>query len=138
MKMIDFPIERINEFLKNHIFVVETSPYGDENTQKTNVKVKLTGVKDYYSTGDKHPHIEYTMFILPTSESSDVINSLWASIYGSDTPISTTDNIYYHYVHPMSSLLMNFLKVFSIESRVICTRVVNEAKSDKFNHLLPT
>lgn len=138
MNISDFPIDRINEFLKNHIFVLETTPYSNEHTQKTNVKVKLTGVKDYYSTGDKHPHIEYTMYILPTNESSDIINSLWGSMYGSDAPITTTDNVYYQYVHPMGNLLKNFLKIFSIESRVICTRVVNDVKSDKLNHLLPT
>ena len=123
MKMIDFPIERINKFLSDHIFEIPTM-YDD--SLKTNVRVKLTGVKDYYSVGEKYPHIEYTMYILPTSKSSDFINSLLSSVQGSNTSISTSDTAYYQYVHPMSMLLQNFLKVFSIDSRVKCTGVINE------------
>jgi hypothetical protein len=132
MKMIDFPIERINKFLNDHIFEIPTM-YGE--SLKTNVKVKLTGVKDYISVGEKYPHIEYTMYILPTNESSDIINSLWASKYGSDMTKTSYGNEYYQYVHQMSRLLMDFLKIFNIDSRVICTRVINEVKSDKFKNL---
>ena len=130
--MIDFPIERINKFLSDHIFEIPTM-YDD--SIKTNIKVKLTGVKDYYSVGDKHPHIEYTMYILPTSEPSDLINSLMSSTMGSNTLISNSGAEYYQYINPMNGLISNFLKIFNIDSRVKCTRVINEAKSDKFKDL---
>lgn len=138
MNISDFPIDRINKFLKDHIFVVETFPHSDLHPQKTNVKVKLTGVNDYYSVGDKMPHIEYTMYILPTNESSDIINSLWGSMYGSEVNRTSHGNEYYQYIHPMSRLLMNFLQYFGVDKNVICTRIINEVKSDKLNRFLPT
>ena len=62
--MIDFPIERINQFFANHIFEVYLQPTHDEDYSiPTNVKVKLTGVKGYISIGDKKPHVEYTLYI---------------------------------------------------------------------------
>ena len=65
MSVIDFPIERINEFLSDHSFVV-TKPLGEgvEVDGYLTVKVKLTGIKPMISVGDWKNFIEYTQSIL--------------------------------------------------------------------------
>ena len=62
MSIIDFPIERINEFLSDHSFVV-TKPLGEgvEVDGYLTVKVKLTGIKPMISVGDWKNFIEYTL-----------------------------------------------------------------------------
>ena len=134
MNQVDFPIERINQFFDSHVFEVVTQPTHDENHNiKTNVKVKLTGVKDYYYIGDKKPHAEYTLYILDGDDESNMWNSLYGKVYGSDISISTTDNVYYQLRFVMDHKLGDFLKYFGIEMPAICTRVVNEVKSEKLN-----
>ena len=53
MKTIDFPIEKLNEFLNDHSFVIQ-NPFGDGLNQEINVtvKIKLTGVKPMISIGE--------------------------------------------------------------------------------------
>ena len=64
MGVIDFPIERLNEFLKGHSFVVQ-NPFGDGLNEEVNltVKVQLTGIKPMISVGDWKDFIEYTLFL---------------------------------------------------------------------------
>jgi hypothetical protein len=95
MSIIDFPIEKINEFLKKRVFKITTQPTHDENHQvTTNVKIKLTGVKDYLSVGEEIPHLQYTITILPTNEESDMWNRTWAKFYGKVLPITTSSGQY--------------------------------------------
>lgn len=132
MNLIDFPIERINTFLEDHVFVVNTQPtygYGI----KTNVKLKLTGVKDYISIGTKKPHIQYTLYILKTNKESDLWNSLYGNAYGNDISISTSDREYYELRSMMNQMLSDFLNYFGVEMNVICTRVINEVEPTKLN-----
>ena len=93
--MIDFPIERINQFLETHTFEVYLQPTHDEDYRiPTNVKVKLTGVKEYISIGDKKPFIQYTIYILPTDKTSDWWSKMYGDMYGKDVTISTTSQEY--------------------------------------------
>ena len=134
MNFIDFPIERINEFFANHIFEVYLKPrYDGDYTVPTNVKVKLTGVRDYYHIGDKKPHVEYTMFILPTNESSDKLNKLSGKVYGNNVRINTTSNEYSDIRWIMNDKLTDFLQYFGVEKKAICTRVINEIMEDNLN-----
>jgi hypothetical protein len=134
MNIIDFPIERINKFFANHIFEVYLQPTHDEDfTIPTNVKVKLTGVKDYISIGDKKPHVEYTLYILPTNETSDVWSNLYGDIYGRDASINTTSQEYANLRWIMNSKLEDFLQYFGVDKKVICTRVINEVERKKMN-----
>lgn len=134
MSFIDFPIERINEFFANHIFEVYLQPTHDEDySVPTNVKVKLTGVKDYYHVGDKKPHVEYTIYILPTDETSDRWSKLYGDIYGKNTSINTSSQEYANIRWIMNDKLTNFLQYFGVEKRVICTRVINEVMEEKLS-----
>ena len=132
MDRIDFPIERINQFFETHVFEITTHPTHDAgHSMTTNVKVKLTGVEDYISIGEKKPHVEYTLYILKSNPESDMWNSMYSSVYGSDIPISTTDNYYYQLRSSTSHLLNNFLRYFGVNKDVICTRVINEVDAMK-------
>jgi len=132
MNPIDFPIERINQFFDNHIFEVYLQPTHDEDfTLPTNVKVKLTGVKDYISIGDKKPHVEYTAYILPTNENSDRWSVMYGQVYGNDIAINTSSMEYANLRWIISDKLTNFLKYFVVEMPAICTRVVNEVRAMK-------
>jgi hypothetical protein len=77
MAVIDFPIERLNEFLKDHSFVVQ-NPFGDGLNEDINVtvKVKLTGVRPMISLGDWADFIEYTLFL------EDIDSNFGRGIYG--------------------------------------------------------
>jgi hypothetical protein len=134
MNFIDFPIERINEFFANHTFEVYLQPTHDEDySVPTNVKVKLTGVKDYYHVGDKKPHVEYTIYILPTNETSDRWSKLYGDIYGKKVSINTTSQQYANIRWIMNEKLTDFLQYFGVEKKAICTRVINEVAEDKLN-----
>ena len=76
MNIIDFPIERINEFLSDHSFVV-TKPLGEniEIGGNVTIKVKLTGIKPMISVGDWKDFIEYTIII------EDIDDSLAYELY---------------------------------------------------------
>lgn len=137
MNTIDFPIERINKYLDNHIFEVYLQPTHDEDySVPTNVKVKLTGVKDYLTMGDKYPHVQYTITILPTNKESDALNKMWGSMYGKVLPITTSGSQYSELRWIMNEKLSDFLQYFGVEKKAICTEVVNELAEDKLNESL--
>ena len=137
MNMIDFPIERINQFFANHIFEVYLQPTHDEDfTLPTNVKVKLTGVKDYISIGDKKPHVEYTIYILPTNDNSDRWNKMFGDVYGNNIPINTSSQEYANVRWIMNEKLTDFLQYFGVDKRAICTRVINEVTDNSMNESL--
>ena len=89
MNNLDPIIKRANKFFDSHIFEVYTQPtHDDDFSMPTNVKIVLTGVKDYIVIGEKKPHIQYTIYILPTNTQSDSFNSLWSNLYGNELPIT--------------------------------------------------
>lgn len=137
MNFIDFPIERINQFFANHIFEVYLQPTHDEDySMPSNVKVKLTGVKDYISIGDKTPHVEYTIYLLPTNEESDMWANLYGDVYGRNIPINTSSQEYANLRFVMNDKLTDFLQYFGVDKKVICTRVINEVEKKKMNESL--
>jgi hypothetical protein len=137
MNQIDFPIERINQFFANHIFEVYLQPTHDEDfSLPTNVKVKLTGVKGYISVGNEKPHVEYTIYILPTNENSDRWNKMFSDIYGKNVTISTTSQEYSNLRFVMNEKLRDFLQYFGVDKSVICTRVINEVTDSSMNESL--
>jgi hypothetical protein len=127
MNEIDFPIERLNKFFSNHIFEVYLQPTHDEDyTIPTNVKIKLTGVKDYISMGDKKPFVQYTIYILPTNETSDVLNGMWGRYYGKEKDINTSSSEYSELRWVLNDKIENLLKYFGVDKGGMCTKVVNE------------
>ena len=132
MNEIDFPIERLNKFFSNHIFEVYLQPTHDEDyTIPTNVKIKLTGVKDYISLGDKKPHVEYTLYILPTNELSDMWSNMYGDMYGRNIPVYTYSQEYSNLRWIMNDKLQSFLRYFGVDKNAICTEVVNEVEPKK-------
>lgn len=137
MSIIDFPIERINQFFANHIFEVYLQPTHDEDfTLPTNIKVKLTGVKDYLYIGEKKPHVEYTIYILPTNDNSDRWNKMFGDVYGNNILINTSSPEYANVRWIMNEKLTDFLQYFGVDKRAICTRVINEATDNSMNESL--
>jgi hypothetical protein len=127
-------IDRLNQFFQNHTFEVVVQPTHDENYNvKTNVKVEITGMKDYIRIGDWTTFIQYTLYILKTDEVSDKWYSIYGNVYGTDVPIKTTDNSYHQLRWVMDQKLEEFLKIFSINHPTICTRVINEVEPMKLN-----
>jgi len=127
-------IDRLNQFFQNHTFEVVVQPTHDEDYNvKTNVKVEITGTKDYIRIGDWTTFVQYTLYILKTDEVSDKWYSIYGSIYGTDVPIATTDNSYHQLRWVMDQKLEEFLKIFSINYPTICTRVINEVEPMKLN-----
>ena len=138
MSVIDIPIEVINDYLSENPFEVKTFPTHDDSPITTKVKVKLTGVKNYISIGENRPHVEYTLFILPTNEESDMWASVYSKIYGSDSRISTTSHEYPQYRFVVNNLLSDLLKYFGVDMSTICTRVINKVEPMKLNETLMT
>jgi hypothetical protein len=104
----------------------------------TNVKVKLTGVKDYISMGDYKPFITYTAYILPSNEKSDKFNSVLSAHFGPETEIKTFDNnAYGNFEWVMTKKLSELLKYFSLPDAIL-TKVVNEVEPMKLNESLIT
>jgi hypothetical protein len=137
MNYLDSIIKRANKFFENHIFEVYTQPTHDNDfSMPTNVKIVLTGVKDYIVIGEKKPHIQYTIYILPTNTQSDAFNSLWSNLYGNELPITTSSVEYSELRFIMNLKLENFLKYFGIDASVICTKVINEVEPMKLNESL--
>lgn len=137
MNNLEFPIERLNQFLDDHTFEVFTQPTHDENHSiKTDVKVKITGVKNYISVGEDKPHVEYTLTILPTNEESDTWNRIWGSLYGKELDINTSSQEYHSIRWVMNHKLSDFLKYFGINKPAICTKVINEYVPSKMNESL--
>lgn len=137
MNTIDFPIERINKYLDNHIFEVYLQPTHDEDySVPTNVKVKLTGVKDYITMGDKRPHVQYTITILPTNKESDAWNKAWGSMYGKELPINTSSNQYSELRWIVNEKLSDFLQYFGVDKKAICTKIINELAEGKLSESL--
>ena len=127
MNEIDFPLERLNKFFDTHIFEVYLQPTHDEDFSiPTNVKIKLTGVKDYISMGSKKPYVQYTIYILPTNEKSDAWNGMWGRIYGREKDIDTSSNEYPELRWVVSDKLENMLKYFGVNKGAMCTKVINE------------
>jgi len=137
MEELELPIERLNRFFTDHVFKVYLQPTHDEDySVPTNVKVELTGVKDYYHVGDKKPHVEYTIYILPTDETSDKWSKLYGEIYGKNVLINTSSQEYGNIRWIMNDKLTDFLQYFGVEKKAICTRVINEVMGGNINENL--
>ena len=135
--MYDDVLDRANKFFENHTFEVYYlfDSKGDP-IAPTNVKIKLTGVKDLISMGDFKPFITYTAYILPSNEQSDKFNSVLSTHFGSETVINTFDRgAYSNFEWVMTKKLSELLRYFSLPEAVL-TKVVNEVEPMKINESL--
>lgn len=137
--MYDDVLDRVNKFFKDYTFeVYYLFDSEGEAVVPTNVKIKLTGVKDFISMGDLKPFITYTAYILPSNENSDKFNSILSAHFGRETPIKTFDNgAYGNFAWVMTKKLSELLKYFSLPEAIL-TEVVNEVNPMKMNESLIT
>lgn len=129
MSIIDFPIERINEFLSDHSFVV-TNPLGEniEVDGYLTVKIKLTGIKPMISVGEWNNFIEYTLILEEVNDNhlQSILGYMFASVKTHDYAISNTDTKFYLLTTQVNQLLRNFLTYFGINDYVTCTRIIDK------------
>lgn len=135
--MYDNVLDRANKFFENHTFeVYYLFDSEGEPIAPTNVKIKLTGVKDYISMGDYKPFIMYTAHILPSNKKSDKFNSVLSAHFGRETEIQTFDSgAYGNFGWVMTKKLSELLKYFSLPDAIL-TKVVNEIEPMKLNENL--
>jgi len=128
MTPIDFPIERLNEFLRDHSFIVQ-DPFGDGMNEKMNltVKVQLTGVKPMISVGEWKDFIEYTLSLedIDSNFGRGLFGHQFAALKTHDYKLSNTDTTFYLVTAKVNDMLRNFLKYWGMDNYVTCTRVIN-------------
>jgi hypothetical protein len=130
MTPIDFPIERLNEFFRDHSFEIQ-NPFGDGLNDEINVtvKVQLTGVKPMISVGEWKDFIEYTLFLedIDSDFGRGIFGYQFAALKTHDYKISNTDTTFYLTTVKVNDMLRNFLKYWGIDNNyVTCTRIVNK------------
>jgi hypothetical protein len=119
---IDFPIERINRFLENHIFEVPMH-YDLLKDIKLPVKVKLTGMKNFISVGEWRPYIVYELHIVPGNKTQNFMASIY---FGKENvteipfEVNLKDRGIDSLIHNLSELLRNFLQYWGVNYRVNC------------------
>jgi hypothetical protein len=130
-------IDRVNRFFENHTFEIYYLQDGDgEYPTPTNIKVEITGVREYISMGDKKDYVTLTLYILPSSELSNSHNSIMSGYFGRETKIETYDaGPYQNLVWVTQNKVDELLKYFSLPSSMI-TKVVNEVEPKKMNESL--
>lgn len=130
-------IDRVNRFFENHTFEIYYLQDGDgEYPTPTNIKVEITGVREYISMGDKKDYVTLTLYILPSSELSDAHNSIMSGYFGREKKIETYDSgPYQNLVWVTQNKVDELLKYFSLPSSMI-TKVVNEVEPKKMNESL--
>lgn len=135
--MYDNVLDRANKFFENHTFeVYYLFDSEGEPIAPTNVKIKLTGVKDYISMGDYKPFVMYTAYILPSNKKSDKFNSVLSAHFGRETEIQTFDSgAYGNFGWVITKKLSELLKYFSLPDAIL-TKVVNEVEPMKLNENL--
>ena len=130
-------IDRVNRFFEGHTFEIYYLQDGDgEYPTPTNIKVEITGVREYISMGDKKDYVTLTLYILPSSELSDAHNSIMRFNFGREKKIETYDaGPYQNLVWVTQGKVDEILKYFSLPSSMI-TKVVNEVEPKKMNESL--
>ena len=111
---------RINGFLENHTFQIDSDYNFD-----TDFKIKLTGTKNYVTIGEETKFIQYTLYILPSNEQSDLYFRMFKKYTGEEIDIFTVSDIYREIRYKLDKLLKNFLELFGVDEYVICTKVIN-------------
>lgn len=127
-------IDKVNRFFENNIFEIYYLQDGDgEYPTPTNIKVEITGIKEYISMGEKKDYVTLTLYVLPSNELSDLHNSIMRSYFGPETKIETYDaGPYQNLVWVTSKKVDEVLKYFSLPSSMI-TKVVNKVEPNKLN-----
>ena len=130
-------IEKANKYFENNIF--EIFYLTDMNwgySTSTNIKVEITGIREYISMGENTEFVTVTIYILPTNEKSDKLHYFYRNLFGKETKIETYYNgPYQNLIWVVREKMNELLKYFSLPQAMI-TKVVNEVESPKINESL--
>lgn len=130
-------IEKANKYFENNIF--EIYYLTDMNwgySTSTNIKVEITGIREYISMGNDTEFVTVTIYILPTNEKSDKLHYFYRNLYGHETKIETYySGPYQNLVWVVREKMNELLKYFSLPEAMI-TKVVNEVESSEVNESL--
>lgn len=124
MNLIDFPIERFNQFLEKHTFWIE-DPFNFGIDGSLQVKVKLTGTSKYIVTGTWRDHITFTVEVIGASD--DATRKIADMVLRDKTIVKTyNDDIPYTFKHKITEVLHKVLTYFSLDEKYypILTKVV--------------
>lgn len=116
---MDALIDRLNKFLDNHTFSVATH-YGP-----TNIKLKITGKKNYINVGESKPYLQYTLYIMPSDEYAEKVYGLFFNNLGDKIDITTKSFLFVDLRNDLDKRLKSLIEFFGIDYGVICTKVVN-------------
>ena len=130
MDIINFPIERLNEFLTNHEFVI-ANPFGESFPYPGNVtvKVKLTGMRPMISIGEWKNFVEYTLYLENVDDRmlGQILGYVFAAAKSNDITLPTNDTRFYSLTSKVNEILRNFFKYWNVDDYVTCTRIINNA-----------
>lgn len=130
-------IQKANKYFENNIF--EIFYLTDKNwgySTPTNIKVQITGIREYISMGKDTEFVTVTIYILPTNEKSDKVHSFYRNLFGPQTKIETYyDGPYQNLIWVVREKMNELLKYFSLPQSMI-TKVVNEVESSEINESL--
>jgi hypothetical protein len=120
-------LKQANKFFdRNFIEIYTILDEDGDRTIPTNVKVELTGIQKYISMGEWKPHVNFTAYILPTNEESDIFYSVLSAYHGKELEIKTFDhNPYASFVWVIQKKLSEMLEYFSLPEAML-TKLVNE------------
>ena len=128
MNIIDFPIERINEFLKDHSFVLN-DVFGTHSLKgDVTVKIKLTGIKPMISFGEWKNYIEYTLILEEVDDQhlKTIFGYVFAAAKTDEYVVSNTDTKFYTMTTQVNKLLREFLAYWGIDNYVTCTKIIDK------------
>ena len=130
-------ISRVNKFFETHTFEVFYYPDAKgEYTIPTNVKVEITGIREYISMGDEKEFVTVTAYILPSNKISDQYSSIMRQHFGHERKIETYEaKPYDDLVWVIRGKMDELMKYFSLPEAMI-TKVVNEVEPEKINESL--
>ena len=124
MNLIDFPIERFNQFLEKHTFWID-DPFNFGIDGSIQIKVKLTGISKYIVTGTWKEYISFTIEIIGASD--DTTRKLTDMIIKDETIVKTyNEDIPYTFKQEITEVLSKVLTYFSLDEKYspILTKVV--------------
>jgi hypothetical protein len=123
-------IERLNNYFSTNTFRVE-QPMGKMTPPGAfaDVKVLITGDKEMTSSRGQETYITYSLII---QNSSSLMNHLTKMFMNGnqEIDIDSRDMSFYLLSNRVDEQLNKFLKYFSVENPVICTKVIDETNSN--------
>ena len=130
-------IEKANKYFDNNIFEIFYQTDGDGGyTIPTNIKVKITGIREYISMGNDTEFVTVTIYILPSNNISDKYHSFYRDNFGHETKIETYySGPYQNLIWVVREKMDELMKYFSLPQAMI-TKVVNEVEPSKMNESL--